>query len=95
MQVCLIFHFDWSKHHLSHSIWWKEWAYGFKDVVLEKVTIPKAYEDFDMDSKEEKKFMFAAGMIELTYTKLGLLMMRQVMRKRLLTWYKNTRIRIT
>ena len=51
---------------------------------MEKVTIPKSYEDFDMDSKEEKKSTFAAGMIELTYTKLGLLMMRQAMRKPLL-----------
>jgi hypothetical protein len=56
------------------SVEWPTWSekflakarcYGFKDVLLGKVRIPKSDEDYEMKSEEGKKLMIAADMIEL------------------------------
>ena len=44
--------------------------YGFKDVLLGKVRIPKTDEDYETDTEEGKKLMIAADMNELAYTEL-------------------------
>jgi gag-polypeptide of LTR copia-type len=58
----------WSKKFLTKSR-----SYGFKDVLLGKVKIPKTDEVYDMESEEGKKFIIAADMNELAYTELILL----------------------
>jgi hypothetical protein len=55
----------WSKKFLAKSR-----RYGFKDVLLGKVKIPKTDEVYDMDSEEVKNFIIAADMNELAYTEL-------------------------
>jgi tellurite resistance-related uncharacterized protein len=58
---------------------WSTWSekflakvrrYGFKDVLLGKVKVPKTDEDYDMESEEGKKVTIAADMNELVYTEL-------------------------
>jgi hypothetical protein len=44
--------------------------YGFKDVLLGKVKIPKTDEDYDLESEEGKKLSTEAEMNEFTYTEL-------------------------
>jgi hypothetical protein len=44
--------------------------YGFKDVLLGKVKVPRTDEDYDMESEEGKKLTIAADMNELAYTEL-------------------------
>jgi hypothetical protein len=44
--------------------------YGFKNVLLGKVKIPKTDEDHDLESEEGKKLSIAAEMNELAYTEL-------------------------
>jgi gag-polypeptide of LTR copia-type/Zinc knuckle len=57
----------WSEKFLAKSR-----RYGFKDVLLVKVKIPKTDEVYDMESEEGKKFIIAADMNELAYTELVL-----------------------
>jgi hypothetical protein len=47
--------------------------YGFKDILLGKVKVPRTDEDYDMGSDEGKKLTIAADMNELAYTELILL----------------------
>jgi hypothetical protein len=39
--------------------------YGFKDVLLGKVKVPRTDEEYDMESEEGKKLTIAADMNEL------------------------------
>jgi hypothetical protein len=55
--------------------------YGFKDMLLGKVRIPKTDEDYEMDSEEGQKLTIAADMNELAYTELILSTTRQVMER--------------
>jgi len=55
----------WSKKFLA-----KARRYGFKNVLLGKVKIPKTDEDYDLESEEGKKLSIAAEMNELAYTEL-------------------------
>ena len=55
----------WSEKFLA-----KARRYGFKDVLLGKVRIPKTDEDYEMDSEEGKKLTIATDMNELAYTEL-------------------------
>jgi hypothetical protein len=55
----------WSEKFLAKSR-----HFGFKDVLLGKVKIPKKDEVYDMESEEGKKFIIAADMNELAYTEL-------------------------
>jgi hypothetical protein len=45
-------------------------SYGFKDVLLGKVKVPRTDEDYDMESEEGKKLAIAADMSEVVYTEL-------------------------
>jgi tellurite resistance-related uncharacterized protein len=47
----------WSENFLA-----KERRYGFKDVLLGKVKVPRTDEDYDMESEEGKKLTIAADM---------------------------------
>jgi hypothetical protein len=47
--------------------------YGFKDVLIGKVKVPRTDEDYDMESEEGTKVIIAADMNELAYTELILL----------------------
>jgi hypothetical protein len=58
----------WSEKFLD-----KARRYGFKDVLLGKVKVPRTDEDYDMESEEGKKLTIAADMNELAYTELILL----------------------
>jgi hypothetical protein len=44
--------------------------YGFKDILLGKVKVPRTDEDYDLESEEGKKLTIAADMNELAYTEL-------------------------
>jgi hypothetical protein len=55
----------WSKKFLAKSR-----QYGFKDVLLGKVKIPKTDEVYDMELEEGKKLIIAKDMNELVYTEL-------------------------
>ena len=55
----------WSEKFLA-----KAKHYGFKDVLLGKVTIPKTDEVFNVESEEGKKKMMTADLNELAYTEL-------------------------
>jgi hypothetical protein len=44
--------------------------YGFKDVLLGKVKVPRTDVDFDMESEERKKLIIAADMNEIVNTEL-------------------------
>ena len=55
----------WSEKFLA-----KAQRYGFKDVLLGKVTIPKTDEVFNVESEERKKMMMTADLNELAYTEL-------------------------
>ena len=55
----------WSEKFLA-----KARRYGFKDVLLGKVRIPKTDEDYEMDSEEGQKLTIATDMNELAYTEL-------------------------
>jgi hypothetical protein len=55
----------WSEKFLAKSR-----RYGFKDVLLGKVKIPKTDEVYDMESEEGKKMIIAADINELAYTEL-------------------------
>jgi hypothetical protein len=44
--------------------------YGFKDLLLGKVKVPRTDEDYDMESEEGKKLTINADMNELVYTEL-------------------------
>jgi hypothetical protein len=52
----------WSEKYLA-----KARRYGFKDVLLGKVKVPRTDEDYDMESEEGKKSTIAADMNELAY----------------------------
>jgi hypothetical protein len=65
--------------YLYILLFWPTWSekilakarrYGFKDVLLGKVNVPRTNEDYDMESEEGKKLTIAADMNELTYTEL-------------------------
>jgi hypothetical protein len=45
-------------------------CYGFKDVLLGKVRIPKTEEDYSMDSEEGQKLTISSDINELAYTEL-------------------------
>ena len=53
----------WSKKFLA-----KAKRYGFKDVLLRKVAIPKTDEVFNVESEEGKKMLMTADLNELAYT---------------------------
>jgi hypothetical protein len=55
----------WSEKFLA-----KAKRYGFKDVLLGKVTIPKTDEVFNVESEEGQKMMMTADSNELAYTEL-------------------------
>jgi hypothetical protein len=55
----------WSEKFLA-----KARRYGFKDLLLGKVKVPRTDEDYDMESEEGKKSTIAADMNELAYTEL-------------------------
>jgi hypothetical protein len=55
----------WSENFLA-----KARRYGFKDLLLGKVKVPRTDEDFDMESEEGKKLTIAVDMNELAYTEL-------------------------
>ena len=55
----------WSEKFLA-----KAKRYGFKDVLLGKVTIPKTDKVFNLKSEEGKKKMMTADLNELAYTEL-------------------------
>jgi tellurite resistance-related uncharacterized protein len=55
---------------LSERFLAKARRYGFKDVLLGKVKVPRTDEDYDMESEEGKKLTIAADMNELAYTEL-------------------------
>jgi hypothetical protein len=55
----------WSEKFLA-----KARFYGFKDVFLGEVKVPRTDEDYDMESEEGKKLTIAADMNELVYTEL-------------------------
>ena len=55
----------WSEKFLA-----KAKRYGFKDVLLGKVTIPKTDEVFNVESEEGKKMTMTADLNELAYTEL-------------------------
>jgi hypothetical protein len=57
----------WSKKFLA-----KARRYGFNDVLLGNVRIPKTDEDYEIDSEEGKKLTIATDMNELNYTELVL-----------------------
>jgi predicted Fe-Mo cluster-binding NifX family protein len=42
--------------------------FGFKDVLLGEVKVPRIDENYDMESEEGKKLTIAADMNELAYT---------------------------
>jgi hypothetical protein len=44
--------------------------YGFKDVLLGKVKVPRTDKDYDMESEEGKKLTITEDMNELAYTEL-------------------------
>jgi tellurite resistance-related uncharacterized protein len=50
----------WGKKFLA-----KARRYGFKDVLLGKVKVPRTDEEYDMESEEGKKLTIAADMNEL------------------------------
>jgi hypothetical protein len=54
----------------SEKVLAKARRYGFKDVLLGKVKIPRIDEDYDMKSEEGKKLIIASDMNELAYTEL-------------------------
>jgi hypothetical protein len=58
----------WSEKFLA-----KARRYGFKDLFLGKVKVPRTDEDYDVESEEEKKLTIAADMNELAYTEQILL----------------------
>jgi hypothetical protein len=58
----------WSEKFLA-----KARRYGFKDVLLGKVKVPKTDEDYDIESEEGKKLRIAADINELAYKELILL----------------------
>jgi hypothetical protein len=53
----------WSEKFLANAR-----CYGFKDVLLGKIKVPRT--DYDMESEEGKKLTIAADMNELAYTDL-------------------------
>jgi hypothetical protein len=55
----------WSEKFLA-----KARGYGFKDVLLGKVKVPRTGEDYDTESQEGKKLTIVADMSELAYTEL-------------------------
>jgi hypothetical protein len=55
----------WSEKFLA-----KARCYGFKDLLLGKVKVPRTDEDYDMESEEGKKLKIAVDMNELAYTEL-------------------------
>jgi hypothetical protein len=55
----------WSEKFLANAR-----CYGFKDVLLGKVNVPKTDEDYDMESEEGKKLPIAGDMNELAYKEL-------------------------
>jgi hypothetical protein len=64
-------------HFYGKSEEWPTWSerfltkarrYGFKDIFLGKVKVPRTDEDYDMESEEGKKLTIAADMNELAYT---------------------------
>jgi tellurite resistance-related uncharacterized protein len=57
----------WSEKYLA-----KARRYGFKDVLLGKVKVPRNDEDYDMESEEGKKLTIAADINELVYAELFL-----------------------
>jgi hypothetical protein len=60
-------------HTWSVKLLSKVRRYGFKDVFLEKVKVPRTNEDYDMESEEGKKLRIATNMNELAFTELILL----------------------
>jgi tellurite resistance-related uncharacterized protein len=55
----------WSENFLA-----KARRYGFKDLLLGKVKVPRTDEEYDMESEEEKNLTISADMNELAYTEL-------------------------
>jgi tellurite resistance-related uncharacterized protein len=54
----------------SEKFFAKARRYGFKDVLLGKVKVPRTDEEYDMESEEGKKLTIAADINELAYTEL-------------------------